>query len=174
MAVEKITLKAFRSLLQQQENRAAERSSLSLNLWNQWDWCDGNEMSKGDGMSKGFGCNEALASDFAVLQLSFVDRWGAWLLGMDGKVMSHFLFYFPMTIESNAAQPWVTEPCSWWNLLSQTELLFSSSQCLRVAMCGCEDWTDVGVGRPFRVCSVSKFCVYCSLCRLCLTPNFHG
>lgn len=31
-------------------------------------------MSKTDGMSKGFVCNEAMAADFAVLQLSFVDR----------------------------------------------------------------------------------------------------
>lgn len=146
--MEKISLKAFRSLLQQQENRAAKRNSLSLSLLNLWDWRDGDEMSKTDGfVCKGFFCNEALAADFPVLQLSFVDRWGAQLLGVDGKALSHFLFCFPMTAEPSAAQPWVRG-------LSHGGIHWGQQSCYlhHLGVCGlqgatwwCEDWKDVGV-----------------------------
>lgn len=131
-------------------------------------------MSKTDGMSKGFVCNEAMAADFAVLQLSFVDRWGAWLLGIDGKAMSDFLFYFPMTIEWSATQPWVTGLYSWWNLLRPREL--------RV----CEEalWALGGCRGREILQSMQCFKTLCllfqhnsrpsSLCRLCLTPSFDG
>lgn len=153
-------------------------NSLSLSLLNLWDWRDG------DGLSKGCGCNEALAADFALLQLSFADRWGTQLLGMDGKAMSHFLFCFPMTAESSAAQPRVAEPYSWWDWLGPTVLLFTSSGCLWAVWSHVVLWGLEGRGCRETLQSMQCFKTSCllfqrnsrhsSLCRLCLTPRFGG